>query len=70
MLNSIAVFDLTKSREEAAEAPQEAAGFIPTDWYPTALAVHGDDLWIATAKGRGTGPNNGQNGIPTGAKAP
>ena len=64
MLNSIAVFDLTKSREEAAEAPEEAAGFIPTDWYPTALAVHGDDLWIATAKGRGTGPNNGQNGIP------
>jgi len=34
-------------------------GFIPTDWYPTALAVHGDDLLIATAKGEGTGPNNG-----------
>jgi len=34
-------------------------GFIPTDWYPTALAVHGDDLLIATAKGQGTGPNNG-----------
>ena len=34
-----------------------AAGFIPTDWYPSALAVHGDDLIIATAKGQSTGPN-------------
>ena len=32
-------------------------GFIPTDWYPSALAVHGDDLLIATAKGQGTRPN-------------
>jgi DNA-binding beta-propeller fold protein YncE len=31
--------------------------FIPTDWYPSALAVHGDDLLIATAKGEGTRPN-------------
>ena len=30
---------------------------IPTDWYPSALAVHGDDLLIATAKGEGTRPN-------------
>jgi DNA-binding beta-propeller fold protein YncE len=34
-------------------------GFIPTDWYPSALAVHGDDLLIATAKGEGAGPNKG-----------
>jgi DNA-binding beta-propeller fold protein YncE len=34
-------------------------GFIPTDWYPSALAVQGDDLLIATAKGEGTGPNKG-----------
>jgi hypothetical protein len=32
-------------------------GFIPTDWYPSALAVHGDDLLIATAKGEGTRAN-------------
>jgi DNA-binding beta-propeller fold protein YncE len=31
--------------------------FIPTDWYPSALAVHGDDLLIATAKGEGTRAN-------------
>ena len=30
---------------------------IPTDWYPSALAVHGDDLLIATAKGEGASPN-------------
>ncbi|MFZ0299833.1 MAG: phosphoesterase [Candidatus Sulfotelmatobacter sp.] len=34
-------------------------GFIPTDWYPNALAVQGDDLLIATAKGQGTRPNKG-----------
>ncbi len=32
-------------------------GFIPTDWYPSALAVHGDDLLIATAKGEGSRAN-------------
>lgn len=32
-------------------------GLIPTDWYPSALAVHGNDLLIATAKGEGTRPN-------------
>ncbi len=36
-----------------------AAYFIPTEWYPTALAVHGDELLIATGKGQGTGPNSG-----------
>jgi hypothetical protein len=34
-----------------------ALGFIPTDWYPSALAVQGDDLLLATAKGQSTGPN-------------
>ncbi len=31
--------------------------FIPTEWYPTALAVTGDELLIATGKGQGTGAN-------------
>jgi DNA-binding beta-propeller fold protein YncE len=68
MLNAVAVFDLAKSGAGSPDAPQEATGFIPTEWYPTALAVHGDDLWIATAKGHSTGPNNGQNVIPTGRR--
>jgi DNA-binding beta-propeller fold protein YncE len=35
-------------------------GFIPTEWYPSALAISGNDLLIATAKGQGSGPNNMQ----------
>ena len=38
-------------------------GFIPTDWYPSALATVGDDLLIATSKGQGTGPNSGVNNL-------
>ena len=34
-------------------------GFIPTEWYPTAVAMVGDKLLVATGKGKGTGPNNG-----------
>ena len=39
-------------------------GFIPTDWYPSALAVQGDDLLIATAKGQGTRPNKARARLP------
>ena len=39
-------------------------GFIPTEWYPSALAVHGDDLLVATAKGQGAGPDNGTGKTP------
>jgi DNA-binding beta-propeller fold protein YncE len=67
MLNGVAVFNL-EDKAGAPDTPQNAAGFIPTDWYPTALAVQGDDLWIATAKGHSTGPNNGQNVIPAGRR--
>ena len=35
-----------------------AAYFIPTEWYPTALAIKGDELFVATGKGIGTGPNS------------
>jgi DNA-binding beta-propeller fold protein YncE len=35
-------------------------GYIPTEWYPSALAIAGDDLLITTAKGEGSGPNNMQ----------
>ena len=52
--DSVAVFDLSK--EGTGEAVQ-AAGFIPTEWYPTVVAVSGKDLLIATAKGKGSGPN-------------
>lgn len=58
-LDAVAVFDTAALGSESAanQETQAASGFIPTDWYPSALAVRGDDLLIATAKGEGAGPN-------------
>src|SRR5216684_4049248 len=60
-LNAVAVFDTAALATPGISfpLPHEALGFIPTDWYPSALASVGDDLLIATAKGQSTGPNNG-----------
>ena len=65
-LNAVAVFDTTE--QSRPDAPQAAAGFIPTEWYPSALAIRGEELLIATAKGPGSGPNNGSNTIPSGRR--
>jgi hypothetical protein len=60
-LDSVAIFDTATLAKPGISfpLPQEALGFIPTDWYPSALATIGDDLLIAAAKGQGTGPDNG-----------
>ncbi len=53
-LNTVAVFDAehaTRAGILFSDSWLEPLGFIPTDWYPSALAVRGDDLLIATAKG-------------------
>lgn len=57
--DSVAVFD-TKALtgKAAANGPVEALGFVPTEWYPTGVALEGKYLYVATAKGQGTGPNN------------
>jgi DNA-binding beta-propeller fold protein YncE len=57
-LDAVAVVELSDRPSEADNAIQPR-GFIPTDWYPSALAVQGGELLIATAKGQGAGPNNG-----------
>jgi DNA-binding beta-propeller fold protein YncE len=64
-LNAIAVFDdQTLARPDTSTAPSdEALGFIPTDWYPSALAVSGDHLLVATAKGQGVTANNGTSDL-------
>jgi len=55
-LNAVAVFNAADLQKPGSKpAP---LGFIPTEWYPSALAVHGDDLLIATAKGQGSRANN------------
>ena len=58
--NAIAVFDLAAIRHSPVTVMPRYApiGSIPTDWYPSALAMVGDDLLIATSKGQGSGPNN------------
>jgi len=63
--DAIAVFDMRETRGVPANANQDrAAYFIPTEWYPTALALQGDGLFIATGKGSGTGPNSGLESVP------
>jgi DNA-binding beta-propeller fold protein YncE len=58
-INAVGVFDTTSFVSDKSLHNQGDIGLIPTDWYPSALAVQNDDLLIATAKGEGTGPNNG-----------
>jgi DNA-binding beta-propeller fold protein YncE len=60
--DAVALFDMNRLLADnlagANPTPQRAMGFIPTEWYPTALAVNKGDLFVATGKGQGTGPNN------------
>ena len=59
-INAVAVFDVSNlSKIPSVTMPiLTPQGFIPSEWYPTALATVGDDLLIASSKGEGTGPNN------------
>src|SRR5271157_5244903 len=60
-LDAIAVFDVKDSNRPPVMARTSDSfpiGFIPTEWYPSALAIAGNDLLITTAKGEGSGPNN------------
>ncbi len=71
-LDAVAVFDLSSERKALAQERKNPArstppefnpstlGFIPTEWYPSALAIADNDLLIATAKGESSGPNNMQ----------
>ena len=53
--DSVAIF---RTRGLHAGKPKQADGFVPTEWLPTGLAVDSGHLYIATGKGKGTGPNN------------
>jgi len=72
-LNAVAVVQISsylsrvkwESSDQRIVGPVPAVGFIPTDWYPSALAVHGDDLLIATAKGEGTRANGDWGKAPS-----
>ncbi|HEY8133507.1 MAG TPA: alkaline phosphatase family protein [Thermoanaerobaculia bacterium] len=59
--NAVAIFDVGTGK---------LLGRIPTDWYPTALARVAGTVYVACAKGNGTGPNPNQvqPGTPNRAK--
>jgi DNA-binding beta-propeller fold protein YncE len=57
--DAIAVMDTRKLTEKAAKQGMvEPMGFVPTEWMPMAMGVSAGKLYVATAKGKGTGPNN------------
>jgi DNA-binding beta-propeller fold protein YncE len=57
--DAIAVIDTRKLTAKAARKGMvEPIGFVPTEWMPMSLAFTGGKLYVATAKGKGTGPNN------------
>jgi len=61
--DAIAVIDTAKLTAKAAKQGLVAPiGFLPTEWMPMSMALipssNGGKLYIATAKGHGTGPNN------------
>jgi DNA-binding beta-propeller fold protein YncE len=66
-LNAVAVFVIKNNDPASDSASTESPiGFIPTQWYPSALAVSGKDVVIASAKGDGSGPNSMKSAIQTG----
>jgi hypothetical protein len=66
-LNAVAVFETKPNdRSSDSDAVELPLGFIPTEWYPSALAFAGTDLLIASAKGDSSGPNNMTAKVQTG----
>ncbi len=57
--DAIAVLDTKKLTGKAvAQGMVEPMGFVPTEWMPMDLGVANGKLYVATAKGKGSGPNN------------
>ena len=57
--DAVAVIDTAKLTAKASKSGfVEPAGFVPTEWMPFSMAFSGGKLYLATAKGHGTGPNN------------
>jgi YVTN family beta-propeller protein len=57
--DALAVIDTAKlTRSSAAKGFVEPIGFVPTEWMPMDVAFSGGKVYVATAKGKGTGPNN------------
>jgi DNA-binding beta-propeller fold protein YncE len=73
--DAVAVIDTKKLTLKALKQGMvEPIGFVPTEWMPMSMAflpsASGGRLYVATAKGKGTGPNNMPNlrpGAPKGS---
>jgi DNA-binding beta-propeller fold protein YncE len=66
-LNAVAVFEVNPDGQHSvSNKVVPPLGFVPTEWYPSALALAGKDLLIASAKGESSGPNSMQSRIQTG----
>lgn len=66
-LNAVAVFDVKHDSQTLESAVVVSPiGFIPTEWYPSALAIAGNDLLITSAKGESSGPNAMMASVQTG----
>jgi DNA-binding beta-propeller fold protein YncE len=60
--DAVAVIDTAKLTPKASKQGMiEPIGFVPTEWMPMSMAFlpspSGGKLYVATAKGKGTGPN-------------
>ncbi len=57
--DAIAVLDTTQlTAKTGRRGMVEPTGFVPTEWMPMSMVFTGGKLYVATAKGKGTGPNN------------
>ena len=68
--DAVAVIDTRKLTASAAKAGMvEPEAFLPTEWMPMSMAAAGNKLYVATAKGRGTGRNDASQRPASGASA-
>jgi DNA-binding beta-propeller fold protein YncE len=65
-LNAVAVFEIKDNHPSDSVELETAIGFIPTEWYPSALAIAGNDLLVASAKCESSGSNNMTAKVQTG----
>ena len=69
--DAVAVFDPRKLKSmEKAKGMVEPLGFVPTELMPVSLLSAGGRLYVATDKGKGTGPNGMPQRIAPVASSP
>ncbi|MBE0660578.1 MAG: hypothetical protein IH602_22980 [Bryobacteraceae bacterium] len=52
-INAVAVIDMGQNK---------VIGHLPVGWFPTAVGLHKGQVFVASAKGHGTGPNASKSG--------